>query len=167
MGNQSSQQREDFKESLKYGRVFIETESRTFKAGERVEGTVHVEIKNLAYPTNEIVLSLTGVEKTRWTHEAKVEGKEWEEKKPFGVNVFLEVRQVLRKLEDNYLHPGFYAFPFSVMLPEWIPSSFLYSGDKAKKLSILYTIKVRMEDIQTNKAKTLPALRGKRRLLVS
>jgi len=62
------------------------------------------------------------------------------------MNTFLEVSHVLHNFEGNYLEPGYYSFPFSFLLPTWVPSSFIYSGSKAKKLSILYTIKARMED---------------------
>ncbi len=48
-----------------------------------------------------------------------------------------------------------------------MPSSFIYSGKSASKLSIAYTIKVKMEDCQTNKPVLLPSLVGKRRLIVS
>lgn len=89
----------------------------------------------------------TGVEKTRWAHEAKYEQEPKSEKRAFGRNVFLESRQVLRRFEDNYIPMGYYSFPFRFKLPEWVPSSMVYSGSKAKKLSILYTLKVTMEDI--------------------
>jgi hypothetical protein len=48
-----------------------------------------------------------------------------------------------------------------------VPSSFVYSGKIAPKLSILYTIRVRMDDAQINKKEVLPSILGKRRLIVS
>lgn len=50
MGN-SSVSYENYKKSLKYGEIFVETESKTFNAGEMVKGTVHVIVKEDPYPT--------------------------------------------------------------------------------------------------------------------
>jgi len=62
-----------------------------------------------------LFLTFRGIEKTRWTHEAKYEGQK--EKQPYGMNTFLDVSQVLHNFESNYLEPGYYSFPFSFMLP--------------------------------------------------
>ncbi len=60
------------KEALRLGQIFIETDARTFKAGDKIKAVVHMHIKS-PYPTTDINLLITGIEKTRWTHEAKYE----------------------------------------------------------------------------------------------
>ena len=81
--------REKHQESMKYGSMFIEIDSRTYKAGEKVEGVVHLFVKNITYPAAELCLSVTGVEKSRWAHEAKHESGEM---KQHGSNIFLNLK---------------------------------------------------------------------------
>lgn len=128
---------------------------------------VHLQIKNMAYSATQLCLCVEGVEKTRWAHEAKFEKDKEGSKKHHGYNVFFNLKDSLATFKDNRLEPGFYSFPFSFVLPNWVPSSFIYSGAKAPKLSILYTIKAKISDAEINKSTLLPTIRGKRRLLVS
>ena len=60
------------REAFKLGQIFIETEPRTFKAGDKVKAVIHMHIKS-PYPTTALNLLITGIEKTRWAHEAKYE----------------------------------------------------------------------------------------------
>jgi len=41
---------------LKYGEVLVDTPSVTFKAGETVEGIIHLHIKDQDFPTENVIL---------------------------------------------------------------------------------------------------------------
>jgi hypothetical protein len=124
-----------------------------------------LHVKNVAYPAAKLGIWVSGIEKTRWAHEAKLEGSD--KKKAHGINKFFDLEETLATFDKIRVEPGFYTFPFSFVIPPWVPSSFIYSGKIAPKLSILYTIRVMMEDAQINKAEVLPTILGKRRLLVT
>lgn len=116
----------------------IETESRTFKAGERIFGVIHFEVRGIAYPTGALHFRLRGVEKTRWKHEAKY--KDQTEKHDSGKNAFLDFEQVIHTFTNAMIGPGQYTFPFEFVLPPWVPSSYIYCGDNSTKIRIFYTI---------------------------
>lgn len=63
--------------------------------------------------------------------------------------------------------PGQYSFPFVYKLPQSLPSSFLYYGDKKSKLSLRYKVIARMEEAcDTSKSVFKPFI-AKRRIVIN
>jgi len=57
-------------------------------------------------------------------------------------NVFLYLNECLFKFQGDVVTPGEYSIPFSIALPEWLPSSFLYFGPNKANLQVSYKLRV-------------------------
>ena len=61
------------------------------------------------------------------------------------------------KISNNYISKGKYTFPFEVELPNNIPSSFLYIN-KNIYFEIIYTIKIKFDEINNNYKEAIPII---------
>ena len=61
------------------------------------------------------------------------------------------------KINNNYISKGKYTFPFEVELPNNIPSSFLYIN-KNIYFEIIYTIKIKFDEINNNYKEAIPII---------
>jgi hypothetical protein len=60
-------------------------------------------------------------------------------------NVFLDMQENLHTFTNGLITPGQYQFPFTIYLPDWLPSSFLYFGKLNCVLKVEYKIKVNIK----------------------
>ena len=61
------------------------------------------------------------------------------------------------KISNNYISKGKYTFPFEIELPNNIPSSFLYIN-KDIYFEIIYTIKIKFDEINNNYMEAIPII---------
>jgi len=61
------------------------------------------------------------------------------------------------KISNNYISKGKYTFPFEIELPNNIPSSFLYIN-KNIYFEIIYTIKIKFDEINNNYKVAIPII---------
>ena len=61
------------------------------------------------------------------------------------------------KISNNYISKGKYTFPFEIELPNNIPSSFLYIN-KNIYFEIIYTIKIKFDEINNNYKEAIPII---------
>ena len=57
---------------------------------------------------------------------------------------------MLAEIPDAKLLPGFYSYPFTLQLPDWLPSAYL-SLDEGKNLGIRYELMVYYDGVETTR----------------
>ena len=63
----------------------------------------------------------------------------------FSKNVIFHDKQVLHQVENGLLAVGEHRFNFSLVLPEWTPSSVYVDMDDGNKMRVLVSVKVVVE----------------------
>ena len=111
-----------------------------------LQGTVHLELRK-PFPSRQLQLLVIGQEKTKWKKKQK-DGKEQYKKKHKGNNRFLFLHQNLHIFDNGMIPPGQYSFPFQVLLPNWIPSSYMFVGKNKAEMKVTYKIKSMIEGIE-------------------
>jgi len=127
-------------------------------------------VKEGEYPAEKLVIDIIGEEKSRWTVIGYIgEAGARVPMKRVGREVFLKQSDTLHTFEDKLVKPGHYKFPFTLTIPDWVPSSLVYCGDFKSKVRVFYTIKVSIADCTVAQAGAtlMPSIKGKRRVLVS
>lgn len=157
----------DSKAKFEHGEVTLTLDQPHFYAGEKLTGNIHIELSQ-PYPAQSLYIKLKGKEKMYWkqgkhSHTSNdmdvwdiKEHLKWYKKtydydaKPKYID-----RDVCIKEFDEPLLPGQHDFPFSVLIPNNIPSSTRFKGKNDSKAFIEYFITVMLKPNKNVKIKDL------------
>ena len=110
--------------------VGLRTEKQTYKAGDRVSGTVYVNVDRRAHPAQAIALRILGREHSLVHHTTSETRREGHDEQTHhrdhydeSTSDFLHVEYPLQSFATGRLLPGQYEFPFNITLPSNLPSS--------------------------------------------
>ena len=106
-----------------------------------MSGTVHVVLDKNLFPVRSLVLTLKVEESTkmRMPHVSKAIGNYEEDH--FGNHRFFSTEFVICNLADGSPSRGQHSYPFSIKLPEWLPSSMTTALDRFKAYAAIeYTL---------------------------
>jgi hypothetical protein len=111
-------------------RIFVTFSRRVYYAGEMVEGAVHIHCLN-PRPYRTINLIIRGEEKVRWTQSSGKSRKVYSQEKQT-----YECWMDLASLPGG-IFPGFYSYPFSILLPANLPSTLYQDGSNYISLQVI------------------------------
>ena len=123
-----------------YGFIIVETEKKTYFAGDQVNGQVHLNLKK-TFPSNQITLIIKGLESAFLTERREEtrevyrdDERETEDHTEIytheGENEFFGYTFPLYTQTGHDFNSGQYSFPFSFKLTDNLPGSFLRSWDE-------------------------------------
>ena len=132
------------------GQMFIQLENNnvTFTAGQAVTGYVHVNLSRACFPVQALTIGLFGEERVFFSRK---------QRKAMGVGKRRRFRHHIRNhrsrvdvidavfpisnFPNGPPNAGQWTFPFSFMLPEWLPASMMVGASSERaKLSLHYRL---------------------------
>lgn len=125
MGNSSN------KETFDHGSILVSLDKPFYYSGEEVTGTVYIQLTK-EFMADSLNIEFKGVEKWKW--EEKVEtssndGKRttnWETH--YGGNDCINLKYTAYKFDNSPIIPGQYRYKFNFHTPNYLPSTWYYSG---------------------------------------
>ncbi|OMJ67090.1 hypothetical protein SteCoe_35832 [Stentor coeruleus] len=121
---------------ISYGDIKFKLEKGPYVGGQEIKGFVIIQISK---EMNNSLLQITfeGNEKSFWREEIYSENGPTEYLDHGDSKSLAYVKKTIHKWENN-IFPGTYTFSFSFILPQKLPSSFLFKAWKAKGLIKYY-----------------------------
>jgi len=139
------------------GQMFIQLENNnvTFSAGQAVTGYVHVNLSQACFPVQALTIGLFGEERVffRKKHTKKTGIGKRRRTRTYHRNHRGRVDVIdavfpISNFPDGPPNAGQWTFPFSFMLPEWLPASMTVGARKERaKLSLHYRLKAQFVPI--------------------
>ena len=114
-----------------------------FKAGTSVKGTVKLNVTQ-EVEGNRLMVEVLAREKIAdlvWRKKA-IEGKQM--KMEFEEKPFYSFQYCLQRFQDNCIEPGKYVYPFSLSLPDWLPTSMYQEFDDGCYWALQYDLRARI-----------------------
>ncbi|CAI2371263.1 unnamed protein product [Moneuplotes crassus] len=138
---------------FEHGDIYLELHLPYAVSGERFTGNVHINLSQ-PYPVKALDIGIKGKEKIRWdrrrtTTDTFETERVWKSDEP--IFKIFEIYQ----FEDAVALPGQYTIPFSILIPNGLPSSVYYSGRSNSKAVIDYSIKAIMRQPKGTMAKEM------------
>ena len=132
MGNESSSSSKKLR-SFDGGRIFVNLPGNmlSVSTGQVVTGTVNIDLKTPMFETEELTIGIYGTEDVDF-NITTYEGTGKHRKTiitPYKDHILI-VNNVypLFKFVDGAPRPGQYSYPFSLMIPDWLPASMMLGG---------------------------------------
>lgn len=122
---------------ISYGDIKIKLVKEPYTGGQEIKGSIFIQISK---EMNNSLLQITfeGNEKSFWREEIFSQDSTQPEYLDHGDSKNLAyVKKSIYKWDNNIV-PGFYTFHFSLILPQKLPSSFVFKAWKAKGLIKYY-----------------------------
>jgi hypothetical protein len=133
MGINTSISAKSKEESSIQGQISLATDDYSYKPGDLVKGNVFIQMFE-SFSTNKLKLKLKVEECTKFNNiESKVTHFQ-------GVTTIVDFRQ-------NLIAPGEYQYPFSFVLPRYLPGSFEYY-DRENKAYVTYILEAELPAIK-------------------
>ena len=139
-----------------YGQVIIVTQKKKYIAGEQVNGYINISLLT-TFPSSELFMLIEGKEKTKTVHSRQVTDSEGHSQTEHysrkDSNVFYEHSFPIYSQNDGHFPPGQYSFPFSFVLGEHLPGTFVHKWKDAGYKpygKIKYKIKAGLKDINSS-----------------
>lgn len=114
--------------------MFIELQNNhlAYTAGQKIDGTVHV---NLTQPVvdHDITIGLYGQEKVSFSksHVNSSSKRTLTRTAHYrGEHPIITAEFKLTKFTDGPPHPGQYSYPFQLAIPDWLPDSLIFEGER-------------------------------------
>jgi Arrestin (or S-antigen), N-terminal domain len=125
---------------------------------------------NEPFPAEKLIIELTGKERHLWEGHDNMSMNQKHSGKICVKNTMLKLQNVLHTFPEGVATVKTEKFPFQFMLPNDLPPSFYFVGNKTSELRITYRLTARMGGENTTKDDKKPKYKplvNKRLLLIS